>query len=152
MDKRQKAAARKAAQRAVPMGPCSRCGSSQRVRRHHPSLAQPLVVELLCQRCHTDEDKRAGKWGSGNIATANCQICGAQFLPKRSARNKLCGSERCLKAMGQRSAAKRWSSGPTACTPLETVSSRSRQRSRSECSPSDLDSSATAPAAREEVA
>jgi len=56
------ATARKRAQRAVPMGPCSKCGSRRMVQRHHGNLSSGRAW-LLCKRCHVKEEEAAGGWG-----------------------------------------------------------------------------------------
>lgn len=61
------ATARKRAQRAVPMGPCSRCGSRQDVQRHHANLSTG-AVKLLCKRCHVRTEMAAGGWGTFKAA------------------------------------------------------------------------------------
>lgn len=36
---------------------CQHCGRSpSRLTRHHPDYTEPLIVEWLCQRCHTKAD------------------------------------------------------------------------------------------------
>jgi hypothetical protein len=52
--KRQKLRAQSAARRRIPAPKtCGRCGESgQRIYRHHPDYAKPLVVQFLCPRCH----------------------------------------------------------------------------------------------------
>ena len=66
------ATARKRAQRAVPMGPCAKCGSRVDVERHHKSLSDPQSVTLLCKKCHVKLERAAGGWGkfkSANLAS-----------------------------------------------------------------------------------
>lgn len=50
-----KTAARRAAAKKVPLGPCSVCGTTEDVHRHHPDYARPLDVVLLCRRHHNEE-------------------------------------------------------------------------------------------------
>jgi len=101
--------ARKAAQRAVPtMKRCEHCETTtERLQRHHPDLAKPVDVIVLCQPCHTGEHLRTGTWGSGPRPAKVCPICGSTFTDYSHSRVKTCGRE-CLSEMGRRNAAKRW--------------------------------------------
>jgi len=37
---------------------CERCGSTERVQKHHADYSRPLDVEWLCTRCHGLEHRR----------------------------------------------------------------------------------------------
>lgn len=103
----EKATVRKQAQRAVALEKCEACGATENLQRHHPDYSQPLLVQVLCQTCHTKAHQEMGDWGKGTVKPATCTICGKEFQPKRSRRAKIC-SEECRAEMGRRSAEKRW--------------------------------------------
>lgn len=102
------AAARKRAQRAIPLGPCQRCGSTKRVQRHHDDLQKPLEVMLLCQICHKDRDMELGLWGPARVlAKKTCPVCGVEFQPRRAPQTT-CKAMPCRRELGRRLARKRW--------------------------------------------
>jgi hypothetical protein len=51
--------------------PCSECGSTERVHRHHPDYRRPLDIVWLCSACHGAEHRG----GSSFVAPA-CPRCG----------------------------------------------------------------------------
>jgi len=135
VDKRLRWRARKAAQRAIPLGPCVRCGSTTNVQRHHHDLTKPLEVELLCQKCHAKEDVALGKWGYRVRTSKVCPVCAETFQQGRASQ-RLCGNPECLREMGRRNAYRRWRAGApesTDCAPLGTPSFHSKPRPRSGC-------------------
>jgi len=53
------------AQRAIPLAgkSCERCGSTDRLERHHPQIDRSNPkVRILCKDCHIDCHKRRGDW------------------------------------------------------------------------------------------
>jgi len=84
------------------------CGSTERLRRHHPDYACPIDVEILCEPCHVKVEMKRNHWGGGKVEMATCQICHKSFQPKRTRRNRLCGNPVCLQEMGRRAAYRRW--------------------------------------------
>lgn len=104
---------RRQAQRMYEASQCARCGGTATLQRHHqdgnPLNNAPDNILILCQKCHTEEDMRTGRWGRGPVPQATCQICDKTFQPKRRRRSKLCGSPECKAKCGERAAAKRWS-------------------------------------------
>ena len=106
-----KSAYRKQAQREYPiLPPCQKCGSADRVQRHHPTLEDALCVEFLCQKCHTAEHQQSGSWGSGPKQVKVCVICGKEFTNYTHTRVKTCSRE-CLSDLGRINAFKRWRTG-----------------------------------------
>lgn len=105
-------AGRKAAQKKFTARICQNCNSTDRLQRHHidrnPKNNSPCNIMILCQTCHFLEHLKAGDWGKGQVQMKNCVICGKEFLPKRSARAKLCGDKQCAKKNGENSARLRW--------------------------------------------
>lgn len=106
------AAGRKRAQRLFNLKPCEKCGSA-RSQRHHkdrnPANNSAENIEFLCQRCHALEHIQAGDWGRPPMPTKICEICKAEFQPRKKAR-KLCGKLSCSKEKGRQSAERRWGS------------------------------------------
>ena len=41
--------------RVIAMKECEKCGSVERLHRHHPDYSKPLVVQILCYDCHLKE-------------------------------------------------------------------------------------------------
>jgi predicted nucleic acid-binding Zn ribbon protein len=103
-------AVRKAAQRAVPLTEetCSRCGSRDRLQRHHPDYSKPTEVQILCQACHVKADQRDGYRSVKQMRP--CALCGTAFMPTHSKKHTLCSPE-CRSEMGRRNARKRWGTG-----------------------------------------
>jgi transcription elongation factor Elf1 len=95
---------RRRAQRLVDAINCEKCGSTEKLERHHkdgnPMNNEPNNLAVLCSPCHHKEHLR--------IAPATCVVCGQMFRPKRARRATLCGSLNCSKEHGKRSAALRW--------------------------------------------
>ena len=75
-------AARKRAQRAIPLVKCEECGSTNNLQRHHDDLSRPLDVKVLCQQCHTNRDMELGKWGRRPVLTAFAPVAMASSPPK----------------------------------------------------------------------
>lgn len=90
---------------------CAKCGSTERLQRHHKDRDSnnndPLNVEILCQTFHKEDHMRDGTWGRGKVVLATCKICGKEFQPKRTRRATVCSAE-CLTTLGKISAQKRW--------------------------------------------
>jgi hypothetical protein len=58
-----RAAIRKRAQRAHPkMTACERCGTANKLSRHHPDYSKPEQIVVLCLTCHTTMEWEAGKY------------------------------------------------------------------------------------------
>ena len=95
---------RRQAQRMIKAHSCVKCGSTEKLERHHkdrnPMNNAPGNVEVLCLPCHHADHKR--------LVMVSCLICGAMFQPKRARRSVLCGSLSCSREHGKRSAALRW--------------------------------------------
>lgn len=101
-----KMAARKRAQRIIPLTQCLLCGATEHLHRHHPNiLSAPLDVVIVCQHCHRKMDDQDGT-RLDRIQPKKCVVCHQMFLPKRS-RAMLCGME-CIREMGRMTALKRW--------------------------------------------
>jgi|SRR3990167_8606992 len=100
-------AARRAAQRAISVVVCFRCGAKQRLQRHHEDLAKPLEVIVLCQKCHVSAHMKTGTWGGRIRLPRLCPICKTWFLPNHST-NKTCASKNCLRELGRKAAARLW--------------------------------------------
>ena len=95
-----KAAARKRAQKAVRLTECGRCGSTEKLQRHHPDIEkEPDTVAILCAKCHAKEHPRR--------VAKECPGCGESFVPQRR-RTVTCGAKACLSAVGRVNARKRW--------------------------------------------
>ena len=114
------AAMRKRSQRSFPIDgeSCQLCGSKKRVQRHHPNQ-DPEVFWVVCQKCHTDIHMKEGSWGKGLKKIRACVICGKEFLPSHSKRNKTC-SKNCLSELGRINARKRWQKTEADLEGLET--------------------------------
>jgi hypothetical protein len=101
-----KAAARKRAQRNIKAERCDRCGKTEgTMHRHHPDIDnQPLLVEVVCPKCHAAIDMRSVPF----VAVATCEICNEQFQPNRNTHARICKKPECRAEFGRRSARKRW--------------------------------------------
>lgn len=95
---------RRQAQRIVAAVCCEKCGSTEKLERHHkdrnPTNNAIKNISVLCTKCHHQEHIR--------LTPATCVICGKMFQPKRSRRSALCGDTACSKELGKRSAERRW--------------------------------------------
>lgn len=98
-----KQAARKAAQRAVPvMEKCELCGATGvRLERHHTDYENYKDVKVLCSRCHADIHGRRRQM-------AKCWVCGKEFYPSHSKRGHRVCSPECRSIFARISAMKRW--------------------------------------------
>lgn len=98
---------RKMAQRKVSLAQksCQNCGETGKLQRHHPNYNEPLMVEILCQKCHVAADQRDGH--RRKVAERKCLICKQTFQPTRTRRGVICGT-RCLEEMGRIGANRRW--------------------------------------------
>jgi protein-arginine kinase activator protein McsA len=102
-------AIRKRAQRAHPtMTRCERCGSTERLSRHHPDYSKPEEIVVLCSACHPQMDAadRTRRTKKPKV----CAICGATFTNYSHSRVKNC-SPPCAAEAGRRAAMKRWGGG-----------------------------------------
>lgn len=97
---------RRKANKSIPATVCEKCGTTERLQRHHPDMSKPLDVIILCQTCHKDLHVEAGTWGVGPKKKNECIVCGTMFLPSHS-RVKTCGPQ-CLSERGRQNAQKRW--------------------------------------------
>jgi hypothetical protein len=136
------AAIRKRAQRAHPtLKQCERCGSTERLHRHHPDYSKPEEIIVVCAKCHPALDAQDATRPTKKPKV--CTICGATFTNYSHSRVKTC-SKPCLSEAGRRAAMKRWGGGtsslpsaesPTvsrsASTDLGASETRSSRRSRS---------------------
>lgn len=99
-------AIRKQAQRAHPtMTGCERCGSTNRLQRHHPDYTQPTTIIVLCQTCHVKADMEDGSRRKRQPKA--CTVCGTTFTQYSHSRVKCCSKD-CLSELGRRNAQKRW--------------------------------------------
>ena len=100
----RKSAARKAAQRAVPvMEKCEMCGATGvRMNRHHTDYSKPTEVLVLCTKCHAKVHMKPP-------VIAICVVCGKEFQPKdHKYRAKICGDPECRVEYGRICANRRW--------------------------------------------
>jgi len=42
----------------IKMTECAKCGSKERLHRHHPDYNKPLEVIILCKKCHEEEHRQ----------------------------------------------------------------------------------------------
>ncbi|WP_281997088.1 hypothetical protein [Halomonas sp. A020] len=82
----QKVAARKAVNRAVEAGtlkpgPCEACGA-KKAQGHHPDYSQPLKVQWLCPKCHSQLHNQIYP------IHKTCSICGTTFTPHPTKRKR----------------------------------------------------------------
>jgi hypothetical protein len=61
-------AARKRAQRKMPMTECHWCGGTLRLQHHHHDYDKPMDCTVLCQTCHARLHYATGTWGKGRRA------------------------------------------------------------------------------------
>ena len=103
---------RRRAQRLYAASPCSICGSTTKIQRHHvdgnPLNNHPDNIMVICQPCHIRRHNHEKTWGKGQVQEARCQICQTIFQPKRSRNNTICQNSACLSELGRRASRKRW--------------------------------------------
>jgi len=97
---------RKQANRSIPATQCEKCGSTERLQRHHEDYREPMNVVILCQTCHKNHHVKNGTWGSGAKKLKVCVICGTAFTLGHPSL-KTCSKE-CLTVLGRNNANKRW--------------------------------------------
>jgi len=102
-----KRSARKEAQKKVSLAgqKCSRCGSTEKLNRHHRDYNRPLEVTIICRECHMRDHKEefekigkdaAAKRWAGKPIEATCPCCGAVFRftrPRQKTCSRSCGNK-----------------------------------------------------------